>query len=555
MLLSLSSLLLSPLLMFFLSAAPRVSAEQKRPNILHILVDDFGWEQVGYHHDPDAQDVEPVTPNIDELVANGVELDRFYAHKICSPSRTSIQTGRSPIYANVQNVKPESVNPDDEIGGWQGAPLGMTTVAEVLKGQNYSTRFIGKWDVGMATEAHTPYNRGYDNFFGYFHHSNDYWGQTEGKCHLKDVKDLWIHNSTFNGPAVHLANGPNCADKTQNPVNETCVYEEELLVNSVTSVIRSQEESDDPFFLFYSSHLTHMPLQVPEEYLDKFSHVDNEYRRRMRAMSNYFDWEVGEIVSALKSSGLYSNTLIVLHADNGGEIMTSFCGGNNHPLRGGKFSNFEGGIRVNAVVGGGWVPEGRRGSKEERLITTDDWLKTYAGIGGLDTGVMRDEVAVEVGLSDYTGYDQWGVISGSEEGVVRDEVIIGDTSTVEFNGDGKTLVGGIIQPPYKLLLGAANKLHRVGQDVTTPMNYPDGTDRVPEAIMRTCGRKAKNGCLFNIFEDPTEEKNLAEEMPELFESMLERIDELQEEVYSPDRGKKDSRACEVAMGENGGYWG
>jgi len=91
--------------------------------------------------------------------------------------------------------------------------------------------------------------------------------------------------------------------------------------------------------------------------------------------------------------------------------------------------------------------------------------------------------------------------------------------------------------------------------VLTPVNYPDGTDRVPEAVFRTCGRKAKNGCLFNIFDDPSEVTNLAEEMPELFESMLARIDELQEGVYSPDRGKKDDRACDVAMNENGGYWG
>lgn len=250
---------------------------------------------------PPPSPVEPVTPNIDRLVSDGLELDRFYAHKICSPSRTSIQTGRSPIYANVQNVKPEVVNEDDKVGGWQGAPLGMATVADVLKGQNYSTHFVGKWDVGMATESHTPYSRGYGTFFGYFHHSNDYWGQTEGKCRLKSVKDLWVHNGTFSGPAVHLANGKHCGENNQKPEGEVCVYEEELLLNGVKDVIKSHESNDgEPFFLFYSSHLTHMPLQVPEEYYNKFSHIDNDHRRRMRAMSNFFDWEVGEIVQSLK---------------------------------------------------------------------------------------------------------------------------------------------------------------------------------------------------------------------------------------------------------------
>ena len=254
-------------------------------------------------------------------------------------------------------------------------------------------------------------------------------------------------------------------------------------------------------------------------------------------------------------ANLYDDTLIVLHADNGGEIMTSFCGGNNYPLRGGKFSNFEGGIRVNAAVGGGWLPEDRRGEKEERLVTTDDWLMTYASIAGVDTTKLTDDGAVALGLKDFTGVDQWGVISGEEAGVVREEVIIGDTTSVEFNGDGKTLVGGIIQPPYKLILGAENKLHRVSQDVTTPQNYPDGSDRVPEAIMKKCDRTAKHGCLFNIFEDPTESNSLAAELPDIFNAMLKRIDELQEDVYSPERGKKDGRACEAAMDTYGGYWG
>ena len=409
----------------------------------------------------------------------------------------------------------------------------------------------------MASESHAPYSRGYETFFGYFHHSNDYWGQTEGKCHLKDVKDLWIHNATFDGPAAHLANGEQCKDNNQSPSNETCVYEEDLLLDSVKDVIRGHgnDNQDNPFFLFYSSHLTHMPLQVPEEYYEKFEGVDNDYRRRMRAMSNFFDYEVGEIVKELKESGIYDDTLIVLHADNGGEIMTGNCGGNNHPLRGGKFSNFEGGIRVNAVIGGGWLPEDRRGVKEERLFTTDDWLVTYAGLAGVDTGKLSDEGAVALGLMDFTGIDQWGVISGEEDGVVREEVIIGDTSSIEFNGDGDTLVGGIIQPPYKLLLGASNKLHRVSQDVLTPQNFPDGSDRVPEAIMRKCDRTAKHGCLFNIFEDPQEFNSLAAELPEVFDRMLKRIDELQETVYSPDRGKKDKRACSKAMGDYGGYWG
>ena len=371
------------------------------------------------------------------------------------------------------------------------------------------------------------------------------------------VRDLWLHNETFSGPAKHLQNGDKCSQDDQSPSGQKCVYEEELLVSSVVDQIHSyaagpQEKS---LFLFWSTHLVHMPLQVPDAFLDKFSDVDDDHRKSMRAMSNYLDYEVGLALDALKESGLYDDTLVVFHSDNGGEIMTQFCGGNNHPLRGGKFSNFEGGIRVNAIVGGGALPEERRGMKEERLVTSSDWLRTYASVAGLDGKALTDDVAVGSGLPDFDGVDQWGVISGEDEEEVRTEVVIGDTSAVEFNGDGDTLVGGLIQGRWKLLLGAENKLHRISQDVVTPALYPAKPLIVPELIFRTCGRKVSNGCLFDIFADPTETTSLADENEDVFNAMLARIDELQGGVYSPDRGKKDKRACKVARDEYDRYWG
>mgnify|MGYP006114433641 CR=1 FL=1 len=116
---------------------------------------------------------------------------------------------------NVQNVHPEVVNEEDPLGGFQGMALNMTSVGDVLKDAGYKTSFVGKWDVGMATRAHTPHERGYDEFLGYYHHSNDYWQQTEQKCSLKKIKDLWIYNETFDGPAVHLANDPACGQDNQ----------------------------------------------------------------------------------------------------------------------------------------------------------------------------------------------------------------------------------------------------------------------------------------------------------------------------------------------------
>ena len=94
-----------------------------------------------------------------------------------------------------------------------------------------------------------------------------------------------------------------------------------------------------PLFLVWAMHLVHMPLQVPEAFLDRFAFVDDEHRRSMHAMVSYLDEGVGNVTATLKSEGMWNNTLVVFHADNGGEIMgAGVCGGNNWPLRGGKVS-------------------------------------------------------------------------------------------------------------------------------------------------------------------------------------------------------------------------
>ena len=148
-------------------------ASSSPPHIVHLLLDDFGWGSVNWHATDAEQAREIQTPEMDALRAAGLELDHFYAHKICSPSRCAIQSGRAPIHVNVQNVIPETRNPTDDLGGFQGVPLNMTLLPEHLKRAGYITRFVGKWDLGMATTAHGPRARGFDSSLHYWHHAND----------------------------------------------------------------------------------------------------------------------------------------------------------------------------------------------------------------------------------------------------------------------------------------------------------------------------------------------------------------------------------------------
>ena len=138
-------------------------------HIIHILADDLGWAELGYHRtDGAASPPDVLTPNIDKLAMGGLRLERFYVDKICSPSRCAIQTGRAPIHVNVQNVVPESVNPSDPVGGYQGIPVNMTGMANHLQAAGYSTALVGKWDAGMATPEHSPAARGYTTWLGYY---------------------------------------------------------------------------------------------------------------------------------------------------------------------------------------------------------------------------------------------------------------------------------------------------------------------------------------------------------------------------------------------------
>ena len=568
------------------AASAAAAARAPRFNIVHILLDDFGWAEVGFHRSAAGagaagagtgagagagagtaagqqrqQQADVSTPVLDGLAAESLELRRFYVHKICSPTRCSLQSGRAPIHVNVVNVLPESTNPADPVGGYQGIPINITTMAQLLARGGYRTAAVGKWDVGMATPRHSPLARGYQSWLGYWHHSNDYWEQTEEVCSGRPVRDLWRINSTYNGPATELANDPGCTDKSQRAAKSggRCVFEDAILTQEVLRVLHEQQPGAQPLFLFWAPHLVHMPLQVPRAELEKFSFIADPFRKRMHTMVHYLDREIGTVVSSMKQGELWQESLVVIHADNGGEIMgAGTCGGNNWPLRGGKFANWEGGIRVLAMVTGGALPSARRGQHESGLLAVWDWLPTYAALAGVDAA---DPVAAAAGLPPMDGVDAWPLISG-EVGAVRNEIVIGDTSAIPPNGDGQAIVGGLIWQPtnsstklWKLLLGAVNKGQLIEMAVLTGPSWPNLTSHlVPLEHTRRCGRTAATGCLYELNSDPTEISTLAEAEPAVFAHMLRRVEALQAGVYSPDRGSTNLAACAKAEAR-GFYWG
>jgi arylsulfatase B len=136
------------------------SSAGSSPHLVFVFLDDYGWANIGIHAPKGSN--ESVTPNMDALIASGVNLDRHHVFKYCSPSRSAFHTGRNPIHVNVLNSYMDQHNPSDPVSGYQGIPRNMTTIAQKLKSANYSTHMVGKWHLGVATPDHTPKGRGYD---------------------------------------------------------------------------------------------------------------------------------------------------------------------------------------------------------------------------------------------------------------------------------------------------------------------------------------------------------------------------------------------------------
>lgn len=509
-------------------------AQAPHPHFVFIMVDDLGWADVGFHQAQPNPEVQ--TPNMDALVAEGVELTRHYVYYDCTPSRSSVQSGRLPVHVT-QNL----FNPDQPDAG---IPKNMTGFAEKMKVANYSTHFVGKWDAGMATPAHTPQGRGYDTSLLYFSHKNNYWTQAtmQTGCPLSlGIVDLWMNDA----PANNL-NGTN--------------YEEYLWRDQVVDVIQNQDP-DEPMFLFFTPHVAHCPLQVPEDQLNKFNFMTNDEsecsqqtpyiypgfngtyhcRQTYLSMVNLLDDTIGNITTLLKAKGMWNNTLIVLSADNGGPLVLAESGANNYPLRGGKYSQFEGGIRSAAFVSGGYLPPSVRGTQQSGLIHIADWYATFSTMVGVDP---YDERAAASGLPPVDGLNMWPLISGQNSTSPRVELPISNYTYI--NGNYKLITNGTF--PYAGWTG---------------IQYPNSSSPQHDPDLATLN--CANGCLFDVANDPTEHDNIAAQNPAIVAYMQQRLNYWVSTYYNNNEQGVNSCpqdiapytecACWMAMNRYGGFFG
>ena len=287
-----------PFLLFFLGLSTNLGTSSgqspaEKPHIVFFMVDDWGWANVGYHRNPPTREVD--TPNFDSLRNQGLELDQHYVYQFCSPSRSSLLSGRLPIHVNDKNDQIDTYNPKDPVSGFAGIPRNMTGIATKMREAGYATHQVGKWHAGGATPDHTPTGRGFQSSFGYFNYANDYYTEIDfDKCNDTSIVDLWDTDK----PA-HGANGTGLQH-----------YEEALFKEHVLDVINNHDTST-PLFLYYAAHIVHGPLEVPENYLDMYNFIDDATRQKYHAMVKYLDDVLGNVTDALKKRNMWETSCLL----------------------------------------------------------------------------------------------------------------------------------------------------------------------------------------------------------------------------------------------------
>jgi len=333
------------------------------PNIIVIVADDLGWNDVGFH----GGDID--TPSLDKLANEGVRLNRFYTTPICSPTRAALMTGRDPMrlgiaYSVILPWDNNGVHPEEHF------------MPESFRATGYQTAMVGKWHLGHAQMSYHPNQRGFEHFYGHLHTEVGYFSPFANM-----------------GGSDFQRNGETIYDEG---------YETFLLADEVTRFIRQRDKSK-PFFIYMPFLAPHTPLAAPQQLKEKYANINTDLaparsrhtdatRRSAKAQGrpsarpvyaavvDAMDQAIGQVLTTLDEEQLSENTLVMFFSDNGGAAY-SVGGADNAPLRGGKGETFEGGIRVVSLLR--WPAAIKAGSVSEQVMHVFDVFPTLAAAAGV----------------------------------------------------------------------------------------------------------------------------------------------------------------------------
>jgi arylsulfatase A-like enzyme len=311
------------------------------PNILLILVDDMGFNDLGANGAALS-----LTPRLDAFAARGVRFTRHYVDSTCSATRAGILTGQPPA---ALGFRPDALGLSPE----------LLTLPEVLRDAGYSTHHVGKWHLGYASRLAWPTRQGFDSFFGFL---NQF--VLRGYDNPDQIR---LKRPTYQNPFLQT--------DEELPV-QFDGHLSEVLADRVIAFLRDARDRDRPWFLNYWTFLPHAPLQPAGAYASRFPDTPTG---RYRAMLTQLDATVGRVLDALDENGLSDRTLVIIASDNGG---TGKTGDSNAPFAGRKASFLEGGVRTPLLLR--WPSGEGAGSVRDDRVSFLDYLPTLAAAAGAD---------------------------------------------------------------------------------------------------------------------------------------------------------------------------
>ena len=336
------------------------SSAQNRPNIVLIMADDLGGRDLSVYGNQFNE-----TPNIDKLATQGMLFSNAYAAPVCSPTRASIQSGQYPARVGIFDFIPGHWRPYEEVSvphhELQHLSGDIITIGDAMQSAGYKTGYFGKWHLGNKPE-HLPHNRGYDNAY------------------------------TYRGGGFY---NPKFLPEYETTENKRL---SETLTNMGIDFI--EENKKEPFFLFISHYDVHVQLDADKDLIDKYlkKEKDPDYACNAvyAAMIEHVDNSVGAIMDFIDKMDLTENTVFIFYSDNGG-VDNRFdniplLGGKsknvypeghplryiattNSPLRAGKGTLYEGGVRVPMIIR--WPEKVKSGFISEAIVSSVDFYPTF----------------------------------------------------------------------------------------------------------------------------------------------------------------------------------
>ncbi len=408
---------------FFTSCQKKEKVRETKPNIIYILADDLGYGELGVYGQEKIQ-----TPNIDDLAAKGMLFTQHYSGApVCAPSRYMLLTGKHAGHAQIRGNDEwasrgevwnfeKAVN-DPNLEGQRPISNSTVTLGEIMQQAGYKTAIVGKWGLGAPLTDGIPNKNGFDFFYGYNCQRQAH--QLYPKHLWKNEEKVWLDNDII-APGTPLDKDADITDPSSYKKYQQKDYAPALMQKEVLQFIA--DNKDKPFFMYYASPLPHLPLQVPQEYVDKYvklfgnekpytgkAYFPNRYPHAAYAgMITYLDDQVGEIVAKLKELGIYENTLIVFTSDNGptytggvdAEFFNSARPFENKYGRT-KGYTYEGGIRVPMIAS--WPNKIEPGTTTDLISAFWDVLPTFS------------DLAKEKAPEDVDGISFLPTLMGKEE--------------------------------------------------------------------------------------------------------------------------------------------